>query len=83
MKTKNPKTGYGERDTEDLKFALMKKSLIVVSRGNGNGALGGEDGRIRSRLDEEGFYIRCWLPLEWLGVGTRLRYGAVPDQRND
>ena len=54
MKTENPKTGYGERDTEDLKFALMKKSWIVVSRGNGNGALGGEDGRIRSRLDKEG-----------------------------
>ena len=35
MKTKNLKTGYGERDTADLKFALMKKSWIVVSRGNG------------------------------------------------
>ena len=33
MKTKNLKTGYGERDTADLKFALMKKSWIVVSPG--------------------------------------------------
>ena len=33
MKIKNLKTGYGERDTADLKFALMKKSWIVVSRG--------------------------------------------------
>ena len=32
---------------------------------------------------KRGTLYQIWLPIEWLGVGTRLLYGAVPDQRNN
>ena len=36
------------------------------------------------RLDEEGVTLyRMLVTVEWLRVGMRLRYGAVPDQRNE